>query len=175
MTPKVTHNHPHLPILLVMCQLSISCEVWRFLKIIPHMTSSNGNIFHVTGSFCRELNGHRWIPLTKASDADLWCFFDLRLNKRLSKQSWGWWIETPSQSLWRHCYFNPEILGQYNGFWCIASLCRQQQSWDWLFKTHQSVCFLWEMISNNRHETICSLKHPTYNVSKKYTYISICV
>ena len=26
------------------------------------------------------------------------------LNKRLSKQSWGWWFETPSRSLWRHCY-----------------------------------------------------------------------
>ena len=30
-------------------------------------------------------------------------FFDLRLNKRLSKQSWGWWFETSSHSLWRHC------------------------------------------------------------------------
>ena len=30
-------------------------------------------------------------------------FCDLRLNKRLSKQSWGWWLETPSRSLWRHC------------------------------------------------------------------------
>ena len=29
-------------------------------------------------------------------------FFDLRLNKRLSKQSWGWWFETPSRPLWRH-------------------------------------------------------------------------
>ena len=46
---------------------------------------------------------HQWIPLTKASDAELWCFSDLRLNKRLSKQSWGWWFETPSRSLWRHC------------------------------------------------------------------------
>ena len=25
------------------------------------------------------------------------------LYKRLSKQSWGWWFETPSRSLWRHC------------------------------------------------------------------------
>ena len=25
------------------------------------------------------------------------------LNKRLSKQSWGWWFETPPRSLWRHC------------------------------------------------------------------------
>ena len=30
-------------------------------------------------------------------------FFDLSLNKRLSKQSWGWWFETPSCPLWRHC------------------------------------------------------------------------
>ena len=29
-------------------------------------------------------------------------FFDLCLNKRLSKQSWGWWFETPSRSSWRH-------------------------------------------------------------------------
>ena len=28
------------------------------------------------------------------------------LNKRLSKQSWCWWLETPSRSLWRHCYEN---------------------------------------------------------------------
>ena len=31
-------------------------------------------------------------------------FFVLSLNKRLSKQSWGWWFETPSRPLWcRHC------------------------------------------------------------------------
>ena len=29
--------------------------------------------------------------------------FDLRLNKRLSIQSWGWWFGTPSCPLWRHC------------------------------------------------------------------------
>ena len=40
---------------------------------------------------------------TKASDAELWCFFDLRVNKRLSKQSWGWGFETPASSSWRHC------------------------------------------------------------------------
>ena len=37
-------------------------------------------------------------PVTRSLDA----FFDLRLNKRLSKQSWSWWFETPSRSLWRH-------------------------------------------------------------------------
>ena len=38
-------------------------------------------------------------------------FFDLRLNKRLSKQSWGWWFETSSRSLWRHCHVMGHALG----------------------------------------------------------------
>ena len=37
-------------------------------------------------------------PVTRSFDV----FFDLHLNKRLSKQSRGWWFETPSRSLWRH-------------------------------------------------------------------------
>ena len=38
------------------------------------MMSSNGNIFRVTGHLCGEFTGPRWIPRTKASDAELWCF-----------------------------------------------------------------------------------------------------
>ena len=38
------------------------------------MTSSNGNIFRVTGPLCGEFTGHQWILLTKSSDAELWCF-----------------------------------------------------------------------------------------------------
>ena len=38
------------------------------------MMSSNGNIFRVTGPLWRKSTGHRWIPFTKASDAELWCF-----------------------------------------------------------------------------------------------------
>ena len=38
-------------------------------------------------------------PVTQSFDV----FFDLPLNKRLSKQSWDWWFETPSRPLWRHC------------------------------------------------------------------------
>ena len=38
------------------------------------MTSSNGNMFRVTGHLCGEFTGDRWIPRTKASDAELWCF-----------------------------------------------------------------------------------------------------
>ena len=38
------------------------------------VTSSNGNIFRVTGHLCGEFTGHRWIPRTKAGDAELWSF-----------------------------------------------------------------------------------------------------
>ena len=38
------------------------------------MTSSNGNIFRVTGHLCGKFTGPRWVSLTKASDAELWCF-----------------------------------------------------------------------------------------------------
>ena len=37
-------------------------------------------------------------PVTRSFDV----YFDLRPNKRLSKQSWGWWFETSSRPLWRH-------------------------------------------------------------------------
>ena len=51
------------------------------------MTSSNGNIFRVTGPLCGEFTGPGWVPGTKTSDAEFDVFFDVRLNKRLSKQS----------------------------------------------------------------------------------------
>ena len=54
-------------------------------------------------SFVRGIHRSRWIPHTKASDAELWCFLWSAPEKRLSKQSWGWWFETPSHPLWRHC------------------------------------------------------------------------
>ena len=67
------------------------------------MTSSNGNISAllaicggnspVPGEFPTQR------PVTRSFDV----FFDLLLNKRLSKQSWGWWFETLSRPLWRHC------------------------------------------------------------------------
>ena len=63
------------------------------------MTSSNGNIFCVTGPLCGPGEFPTQRPVTRSFDV----FFDLRLNKRLSKQPWGWWFETPSWSLWRHC------------------------------------------------------------------------
>ena len=43
-------------------------------------------------------------PVTRSFDI----FFDLRLNKRSSKQSWAWWFDMLSRPLWRH--WNDEAL-----------------------------------------------------------------
>ena len=58
--------------------------------VLPALCAGNSP---VTGEFPAQR------PVTRSFDA----LFDLRLNKRLSKQSWGWWFDTPSGSLWRHC------------------------------------------------------------------------
>ena len=57
-------------------------------------------------------------PVTRSFDV----FFDLRLNKRLSKHSWGWWFETPSRPLWRHCNVLASCL-----LWVFAQ-------WYWLLR-----------------------------------------
>ena len=60
---------------------------WYDFKILAlhMMTSSNGNIFPVTGPLCREFTGPGEFltqrPVTRSFDV----FFDLRLNIRLSK------------------------------------------------------------------------------------------
>ena len=66
------------------------------------MTSSNGNIFRVTGPLCGEFTGSGEFPTQRPVTRSFDVFFDLRLNKRLSKQWRGWWFETPSFPLWRH-------------------------------------------------------------------------
>ena len=43
-------------------------------QLLHMMTSSNGNIFRVTGHLSGEFTGPRWIPRTKASDAGLLMF-----------------------------------------------------------------------------------------------------
>ena len=53
--------------------------------------------------YLEDFTDQRWIPLTKASDAELWFVFDLHLTKQLSKQSWSRWFRAPSGSLWRNC------------------------------------------------------------------------
>ena len=67
---------------------------WRHqmdtFSVSPALCAENSP---VTGEFPAQR------PVTRSFDV----FFDLCLNKRLSKNSWGWWFETPSRPLWRQC------------------------------------------------------------------------
>ena len=53
----------------------------------------------VTGAF----------PVT--SDAELWCFLRYAPQYTVEKQWWGWWFETPSRPLWRHCNVHLKLMG----------------------------------------------------------------
>ena len=63
-------------------------------------------------------------PVTRSFDV----FFDLRPNKRLSKQWLDWWFETPSSPLWRHCNANNTSQWICMRFtpccvlWCLATI-----------------------------------------------------
>ena len=70
------------------------------LSAIPMMTSSNGNIFSVTGPLCGEFTGQLWISLQRQVTRSFDVFFDLRLNKQLSKQSQMWWFDTSSRQFY---------------------------------------------------------------------------
>ena len=79
--------------------------------------------------FVRGIHRSRWIPSTKASDAELWCFLWSAPDKRLSKQPWGWWFETPSWSLWRQC--NVNLHSKYStitvGYFLLLFPCLSRQ------------------------------------------------
>ena len=56
----------------------VSAQCWVVFDITWYhevstnkMTSSNGNIFRVTGPLCGEITGLRWIPHTEINDAEL--------------------------------------------------------------------------------------------------------
>ena len=70
-----------------------ACTWWRH-----QMGTFSGSLAICTGNspVTGEFPTQR--PVTRSFDV----FVDLRLNKRLSKQSCGWWFETPSCPLWRH-------------------------------------------------------------------------
>ena len=73
------------------------------ILIVIMMTSSNGNIFRVTGPLCGEFTGPGEFPAQRPVTRSFDVFFDMRPNKLLIKQPWDWWFETPSWSLWRQC------------------------------------------------------------------------
>ena len=79
------------------------CRLKTYARWPSMMTSSNGNIFRVTVHLCGEFTGPGEFPTQRPVTRSFDVFFDLSLNKRLSKQSRGWWFQTQSRPLWRHC------------------------------------------------------------------------
>ena len=78
-------------------------NVWWRIHLETWWRHQNGNIFRVTGPLCGEFTGPWWIPAQRPVTRSFGVFFDLPPNKRLSKQWWCWWFETPLNPLWRHC------------------------------------------------------------------------
>ena len=79
---------------LVKVTLDISGTWWRHqMETFSTLLDIYAGNLPVTGEFLEQR------PATCSFDV----FFDLRPNKRLSKQSWGWWFETPLRPLWRYC------------------------------------------------------------------------
>ena len=54
----------------IFCARHIRSSFLGFVHVHDIMTSSNGNIFRVTGPLCGEFTGDRWIPLTKAHSVE---------------------------------------------------------------------------------------------------------
>ena len=78
----------------------VNTSWWRHqMKALSALLALCAGNSPITGEFPAQS------PVTWSFDV----FFDLRLHKRLSKPSWGWWFEMPSRSLWRHCNVLPMI------------------------------------------------------------------
>ena len=86
---------------------------WR-----PMTTSSNGKIFSITGCLWGEPLVTGEFPSQRPVTQSFDIFFDLSLNKQLSKESRRQWFETPS--LWRHC--NEHYVQPRSGLRRLATL-----------------------------------------------------
>ena len=76
-------------------------------------------------------------------------FFAFHLNKRLSKQSWGWWFETPCRPLWRHWNGLPSPLNCFIQYFITRHMQKQtllyhqlntilmKQTWSFIAIWHQ--------------------------------------
>ena len=89
------------------CNATGACAALQDLCDYIHskimMTSSNGNIFALLAICAGNSPVTGEFPVQRLVTRSFDVFFDLRLDIRLSKQSWDWWFETLSCPLWRQC------------------------------------------------------------------------
>ena len=106
---------------------------WRHVETFSALLALCVGNSPVTGEFPSQR------PVTQSFGV----LFDLSLNKRLGKQSWGWWPEMPSRSLWRHCNAGCR-------FW-IPSVTED------LLYTVRNIAFYWSQNHSWPKGTCCSL------------------
>ena len=108
------------------------------------MTSSNGNIFRVTGHLCGEFTGLRWIPRTKASDAELSCFLwsAPEINGWVNNGEAGELrrhrahYDVTAMRPWHHDYLGDNWLSHLFANWakCKMSISSTPVAWSPIFK-----------------------------------------
>ena len=125
------------------------------------MTSSNGNIFRVTGHLCGEFTG--WFPTQRPVTRSFDVFFDLRLNKCLSKQSWRWWFETLSCPLWRHCNDQQKSNG-----WKLLYLHLMQTWWQCSHTCPSALMLLWPVGGSSQRKSrgLENNSHPIFKIAR---------
>ena len=84
-------------------------------------------------------------------------FFDRCLNKRLSKESWGWWFVTSSGSLWCHC--NDIIV---TGF--IVWLLQCQSIYTKQLKTTTPKYRVYNICSRKSHDKMTPIAETTFQI-----------
>ena len=120
------------------------------------MTSSNGNIFRVTGPLCGKFTGHQWMSVTKASEAELRCFF-------LSRAWINSWVNNHEPGDLRHHRAHYDIIVMtanalipYVRRSAAATVATMQGKWDPFFhkKIILSFCVI-SVLTTDKNVIVC--------------------
>ena len=101
-------------------------ELNNLMQVLALHDPQFAHIFRVTGPLCGEFTGHRWIPLTKASDAELWFFSMIcaRIN--------GWVNIRKSGDLRRHrTHYGVTVMNNLCIIWHILAEYLLTKNNDW--------------------------------------------
>ena len=126
-----------IPILTLLVLRSEYAGITRYIpwRLTPHDGVIKWKHFPRNWPFVRRIER----PVTQSFDV----FFDLRPNKRVSKQWWGWWFDAPSSPLWRHC-----ITGKHGTRSLTAMLMTR---WKKYSCEHCEEIFMTCDVNNNKH------------------------
>ena len=118
-SPAFTIGVWRLTELLYVCRLAEGYHSWQWILLSKHMAIPMCSYLDSLGivhddvikwkhfprywPFVRGIHRSSEFPVQRPVTRSFRVFFDLHPNKRLRKQWWGWWFETPSRPVWCHC------------------------------------------------------------------------